>query len=49
MRVLRTVTIENSAATKKPLAHTSVSSPASRHSVAASECSMAEMLTLFCC
>src|SRR5438552_3804353 len=40
MRVLRTVTIENSAATKKPLAHTSTSSPASCHRVAASECSM---------
>ena len=39
-RVLRTVTIENSAATKKPLASTSASSAASRHSVAASECSM---------
>src|SRR3954466_16005453 len=44
MRVLRTVTIENSAATKKPLAQTSASSPASRHSVAASECSMAGIL-----
>src|SRR5476649_1528918 len=44
MRVLRTVTIENSAATKKPLARTSASSPASRHSVAASECSMSEIL-----
>src|SRR3954451_4780164 len=44
MRVLRTVTIENSAATKKPLAHTSANSPASRHSVAASDCSMAGIL-----
>src|SRR4051812_26800038 len=44
MRVLRTVTIENSAATKKPLAQISASSPASRHSVAASECSMAGIL-----
>ena len=40
MRVLRTVTIENSAATKKPLAHDRApSSPASRHErSAASEC-----------
>src|SRR5258706_4788250 len=44
MRVFRTVTIENSAATKKPFASTSANSPASRHSVAASECSMAEIL-----
>src|SRR5204863_7587499 len=33
MRVLRTVTIENSAATKKPLAHTSASTPARRHRI----------------
>src|SRR5260221_12413766 len=44
MRVFRTVTIENSAATKKPFANTSANSPASRHRVAASECSMAEIL-----
>src|SRR4051794_5148911 len=44
MRVLRTVTIENSAATKNPLAQTSANSPTSRHSVAASECSMSEIL-----
>src|SRR5258707_5869195 len=44
MRVLRTVTIENSAATKNPLAQTSANSPTSRHSVAASECSMSESL-----
>src|SRR5665213_1385826 len=31
MRVFRTVTIENSAATKNPLVHTRASSPASRH------------------
>src|SRR5947209_6760807 len=44
MRVFRTVTIENSAATKKPFANTSANSPASRHIVAASECSMAGIL-----
>src|SRR5215471_3766428 len=44
MRVLRTVTIEYSAATKRPLAPTSATSPASRHSVAASDCSMAGIL-----
>src|SRR5262252_9453739 len=44
MRVLRTVTIENSAATKRPLAPISAASPASRHSVAASDCSMAGIL-----
>src|SRR5947208_2330915 len=44
MRVFRTVTIENSAATKKPFASTSANSPTSRHNVAASECSMAEIL-----
>src|SRR4051812_12625180 len=44
MRVLRTVTIENSAATKNPLAQTSANRPASRHRVAASECSMAGIL-----
>jgi hypothetical protein len=35
MRVLRAVTIENSAATKNPFAKTSAPSPASRQSVAA--------------
>src|SRR5260370_40606088 len=44
MSVFRTVTIENSAATKKRSASTSANSPASRHIVAASECSMAEIL-----
>src|ERR1700733_3235551 len=44
MRVLRTVTIENSAATKNPLAHTSATRATSRHRVAASDCSMSEIL-----
>src|SRR3954451_4486146 len=44
MRVFRTVTIENSAATKNPFAHTSANRPTSRHSVAASDCSMAGIL-----
>src|SRR6185295_13206061 len=39
-RVLRTVTIENSAATKNPLARTSASTPASRHRFSPSESSM---------
>src|SRR6185503_5011295 len=43
-RVLRTVTIENSAATKKPLARTSASTAASRHSASPIESSMAGIL-----
>src|SRR2546423_812071 len=44
MRVLRTVTIENSAATKNPFAATSANRLTSRHSVAASGCPMSEIL-----
>src|SRR6202011_976838 len=40
MRVLRTVTMENSAATKNPLASTSARTPARRHRMPASECSI---------
>src|SRR4051794_17280249 len=40
MRVLRTVTIEYSAETKNPLANTSASTPARRHMMPATECSM---------
>ena len=48
-RVFRTVTIENSAATKKPLARTSASTAPSRHSVSPSVSSMAAPATLSCC
>src|SRR5258708_38340758 len=44
MRVWRAETIESSAAPKNPLPNTSASNPASRHSVAASEYSIAELL-----
>src|SRR5688572_28138870 len=40
MRVLRTVTIENSAATKNPLANTSARTPARRHKMSESASSI---------